>query len=773
MAFDKFLQTAGSGQNLSDGSTTIIAATLGAANLSPSTALKTNAVGTITSSNLLISDTTGLQQALDAGTGNVSAASAFTTDEAILVADGTGARDIKETLLTIDSLLSSIKLSGTLYIHSLGGIGNIAVGLGGLSSVTTASQCTAVGFNSLRDLTTGTSDISIGYRAMQNANIASSNNIAIGKDAMGDAGAASTCIAIGEASLQLAEGSDSISIGHFSQPICTTANKNISLGNGSLSMILSGFGNVAIGFNSQEANSTGEQNISIGGTTLGGDAVMRNVAIGQQSMQNASNTTDDCTFVGFKSGVENTAFGSTGVGSFVMEKNISGTQNCSFGRKSLSACLTGSNNCCFGLSSGANLLGSDSTAVGALSLFLAGNSDGNTAIGSASLSGITGGGNFQNVALGQDSGVNLTGPNSSDNLFIAHPGDISGVESNRIYIGNTTDHFSCTIAGIYNRTPGVNDHRTTISSTGELKSEAKTCGSTGIIQGAICTINASDILIDITDGNATFYNPATQVSTGVSWTGLVGVGATYSGFQTFVSIDITGNPVFQSTKLTASENRSLCFCCILLHPNAVNIIEITNQTQFIGSPSNQFQDLLGVIAPLNISGNVMSAASTDLSIQKSAGIVWIYGSNFATDITNPNRKSLISQSTNVSDTFILSFQDFSSRQAQTVLTPGDFDDGNGEANPGSVPANSWQVFRVFIFASGIGNIVLQPGQTVFNTAELAIAAVNFEGFNTIPANSQDAVSIGFIACRGAASDASNTNDVMFFKSSMWDKSPIS
>lgn len=71
MSTDKFLSTGGSGvTNLSNGSATIFASTLGAKNLDPSRPVKTNAVSQLVSDNLEISDINNLQSELDAGISN-------------------------------------------------------------------------------------------------------------------------------------------------------------------------------------------------------------------------------------------------------------------------------------------------------------------------------------------------------------------------------------------------------------------------------------------------------------------------------------------------------------------------------------------------------------------------------------------------------------------------------------------------------------------------------------------------------------------------------
>ncbi len=73
MSFNKFLGTSGV-SNVTDGSTNILGRTLGATNLGNNSSMKTNGSGIINTSPLLISDTAGLQTALDAKLNNPASA---------------------------------------------------------------------------------------------------------------------------------------------------------------------------------------------------------------------------------------------------------------------------------------------------------------------------------------------------------------------------------------------------------------------------------------------------------------------------------------------------------------------------------------------------------------------------------------------------------------------------------------------------------------------------------------------------------------------------
>ena len=122
---NKFL-TVGGDVNLSNGSTAIYAATLGAANLEPSQTIKTNATRQLISTDLAISDTSGLQAALDSKLGTPMPVDLDMGGNSITNANDVETKDyfsVNERLQTIDNFDASVgtttSVNGLLNVDEL------------------------------------------------------------------------------------------------------------------------------------------------------------------------------------------------------------------------------------------------------------------------------------------------------------------------------------------------------------------------------------------------------------------------------------------------------------------------------------------------------------------------------------------------------------------------------------------------------------------------------------------------------------------------------
>ncbi len=77
----------------------------------------------------------------------------------------------------------SVCMAGGLFLHTLGGVGNTALGGTALENVTTGFDCTAAGYRALRANTTGFRNTAVGSRALV-ANTTGLDNVAVGARAM-------------------------------------------------------------------------------------------------------------------------------------------------------------------------------------------------------------------------------------------------------------------------------------------------------------------------------------------------------------------------------------------------------------------------------------------------------------------------------------------------------------------------------------------------------------------------------------------------------------
>lgn len=179
--------------------------------------------------------------------------------------------------------------------------------------------------------------------------------------------------------------------------------------------------------------------------------------------------------------------------------NDAASDNTFIGHQSGNYTLSGENNTGIGGSTLGQLsTGEFNTAVGLESLNLLTSGSNNTAVGAGSLSGIDAG--SDNIAIGSNSGSGFQTGNESNNITIGNDGLNS--ESDVIRIGNTqTEAY---MAGVYQKTPGVNFEAGFVGSDGKLgtltlNNGQLIIGSTGS-SPVIANITSVDNTITITNG---------------------------------------------------------------------------------------------------------------------------------------------------------------------------------------------------------------------------------------------------------------------------------
>lgn len=192
---------------------------------------------------------------------------------------------------------------------------------------------------------------------------------------------------------------------------------------------------------------------------------------------------------------DNLLLGSTG-GSIT-----TGNTNVGYGKLAAASISSGASNCFLGYESGViYTTGSNSTAVGAFSMFkaVAGASN-NTAIGYSSLYNLAGAGT-NNTCLGLNSATAFT-TTESNNIIIGSTGVIA--DNNRIRIGTNGTHNSCFITGI----DGVN-----VGSVAKVVTMASDqLGTSTITAGTGISVTPGANTITIATTGAT--NPVTTLHT--------------------------------------------------------------------------------------------------------------------------------------------------------------------------------------------------------------------------------------------------------------------
>ena len=208
---------------------------------------------------------------------------------------------------------------------------------------------------------------------------------------------------------------------------------NTFVGASAGNLTTSGTGNnTAVGSSALTANTTGTSNAAFGTNALVTNASgSANSAFGAGALHDNSSGQDNSAF-GNGALHANTATGNSAFGFEALVANNTGINNAAFGGESLFTNVGGNGNAAFGTFSLQHATGSQ-----------------NTAVGTSALGSLTSG--TANTAIGSSAGLNLTG-SESNNIYIANPG--SAGESGVIRIGIQGTQTATLIAGISGGTSG-------------------------------------------------------------------------------------------------------------------------------------------------------------------------------------------------------------------------------------------------------------------------------------------------------------------------------
>lgn len=288
--------------------------------------------------------------------------------------------------------------------------------------------------------------------------------------------------------------------------------------------------------------------------------------------------------------------------------------------------------------------------------------------------------------------------------------------------------------------------------------------STGVNSGGLLTVNGGDnTKFDISDGDGYIVNPVGGAKTRITWSGLTLQSTTYNGILTFVSMNSSSVPIYSTTIPTNAQQRDLVFLGVLIHVNSVNIDTTNDQQTTMLNPTNQIRDFMEAIGFVNVSGNKISGNSL-LTMTKTEGTLLKFGANYKNDIKNPHVITLPAIDTNIGggspNIFQYRYQDASSGALTDVnIIPGEYDDGNGQASPGTVGVSQWTIQRFYSFTSN--NLKIQPGQFLYNSLEAAEAAIASEAFITESSIVTNGILIGFLIVVGNATDLTDPAQAHF------------
>jgi hypothetical protein len=284
---------------------------------------------------------------------------------------------------------------------------------------------------------------------------------------------------------------------------------------------------------------------------------------------------------------------------------------------------------------------------------------------------------------------------------------------------------------------------------------------TGIVDFDGLSINVVTSKFDVGAVDAWFVDNETvpmtptrvRVSFPASMANLVTNLATH--LVTYVGINSAGVIIQSTSPFTATQRRTIIALGQVIHSDHIVVNAINNNPTVSYGSTNQLEDLMEGMGPFNMSGNVVSANGANLSINKSAGLMFKRGSNYNTDPRNPHQPTLA----------ILTAPSNMRYRTQTgteganvsVVDPTMYDlAGVATLIPA---ATRWSIQRVAIFQSNL--VRIQYGQAHYATLADALGAIGTEAFSYEQNIRENAMIIGYIVVRRNATDLSNTATCVF------------
>ena len=310
--------------------------------------------------------------------------------------------------------------------------------------------------------------------------------------------------------------------------------------------------------------------------------------------------------------------------------------------------------------------------------------------------------------------------------------------------------------------------------------------TTGLLHGGVLSTQNGTTTFSITSGSGIIvsYNASTTSDPYptvkfVNFPTVVSQSLTYvtSSLITYVGINSSGGLIQQKTPFTLSSDSDFITIGRVLHQSG-SVTNGTSTQPIVAYGANHWQDdFTRAFGPLKVSGHILAASGSTLSITKTAGDSYVIGKNYTVDPNNPNNvtsatdpavtvskiyRAYVSGSTLRLDTGV-------ANTGYTTINPAQYNNNGTLASVGAANASIQRVYwypnsasRAFTVYYGSDTYADPPfsSQNALDVAQQNIASEPFvEGENTAGA----AILVGYILVMGNATNLSDAAQARFIQ----------
>lgn len=324
---------------------------------------------------------------------------------------------------------------------------------------------------------------------------------------------------------------------------------------------------------------------------------------------------------------------------------------------------------------------------------------------------------------------------------------------------------------------GVDASGNVITTTGGSGSSLN--DTTGILFGGALSATIGGTTFSVTAGIGQIVTQTASISgvvttvSNVTWSAVSGAAITniLTSQFTYVLVNSAGTVIQQTIPFTDAQYKTHIIIGILCHINLASVNLVTNAQNVAYEDPHRLVELITAFGPIKKTGlNIGPTISGNLRVNRTSGEAFKIGSNYTTDQFEPDVATIAAQTPaklcrvhrDGSGGFI--FDTFGGLYYDDI-DPNQYDDGSGTLQP--VGGSKWTIQRLFFFPNNPVDIICYYGTQRYNQFSEARANLEFETFDEATITAENAVFLGFLFVRNAATNLSLPTEAAFLQSGLF------
>lgn len=227
---------------------------------------------------------------------------------------------------------------------------------------------------------------------------------------------------------------------------------------------------------------------------------------------------------------------------------------------------------------------------------------------------------------------------------------------------------------------------------------------------------------------------------------------------TWLLIDQNGDLIQQTSAPINGQYDTAIQIGSVIHPNLSTISLFKTFTVTSYGIAQQTYEFIRSFGGIKISGHVLSASGSSLSLNRASGYAYALGRNYVNDANKPSLVSDAGYNAPNIFKYYKSGSVFKTVTGTTTIDPTQYNTPSTSTGLSSVPGGLYTIQRVFYFPNQPDTLGVYYGRTTYNSITNALANIFFETFEENNNTLSQAIFAGYVVVKSGTSDLSNTND---------------